>query len=211
MLNSCLINPMPYNSLTLNGRGSLSVSPDLVVIRLGVETRGESLTQVQNENSIISNKILEGLNQIGIEDIETYQYFVDRIFDYQDGRQTDRGYIVRNIFQIINSNIQDAGLIIDTAVAHGANVVEFVSFQVSDVDTYYKKALSLAVKDAVDKAQYLEEHNNIVSPSILKITELSSPPISFSDAFTLREGPMTTPIQPSTQEIQANVKIEFTF
>ena len=209
MLNSCLINPMPYNSLTLNGVGSLSVTPDLVLIRLGIETRGESLTQVQEENATISNNILEGLNQLGIEDIETYQYFVDRVFDYQDGTAIDRGYIVRNIFHKTSNNIQDAGLIIDTAVAHGSNVVEFISFQVSDVDAYYKKALSMAVKDVVDKAQYLEEHNNIVSPSILKITENSSPPISFSNAFTLREG--STPIQPGTQEIQANVTVEFTF
>jgi len=49
-----------------------------------------------------------------------------------DGRQIDRGYLVRNILEIKTNNIEATGNIIDASVNAGANIVELISFDVSN-------------------------------------------------------------------------------
>ncbi|NLP16636.1 MAG: SIMPL domain-containing protein [Clostridiales bacterium] len=82
------------NTLTVTGFGSVTAIPDMAIIRLGVYTTGDNLSTVQNENARISQMILEGLSQMNIDDISTYQYNIDKLYDFDNGRRIDRGYFV---------------------------------------------------------------------------------------------------------------------
>ena len=118
--------------MTLTGHDEVSVAPDIAIIRLGVQTNGENLSRIQAENARISQSLVQALQRMGITDIKTSQYSIDKVYDYVEGRQIDKGYSVRNILEIRTNNLEAAGSIIDAAVNAGANVVDLITFDISN-------------------------------------------------------------------------------
>jgi uncharacterized protein YggE len=200
------------NTMTLTGQGQVTVAPDIAVIQLGVQLTGENLTQIQSENARIVQNILLALHRIGVSEIKTSQYTVDKYYEYVEGNRIDRGYIVRNILEIRTSNMDQIGMIIDTAVEQGANAVEFISFEVSNTDFYYQQALNLAILNAISKAKSISITLDLaLDPIPKKITENTTTPIPFSRMYTAREGAFTTPIEPGEKRIEASITAEFMY
>lgn len=211
---------MPYSStnresdenyMTLTGTGRVTVNPDVAVIRLGVQTTNDNLSAAQQENAMLSQAVLQSLQQLGIGDIKTFQYNIEKVYAYENNQRIDKGYEVRNIFEIRTQNIAQVGNVIDTAVNNGANVVDFINFETSDSNYYYLQALNLAVMNAIQKAKSISNTlgiSNIPIPN--HITENSTSPIPYQN-FAMREGAFTTPIEPGNIRIDASVTIEFTY
>lgn len=200
------------NIMTLLGNGKVTAIPDVAVLRLGVQTETDNLTYAQSENARISQAVLEVLNDMGVTDIKTFQYNIDKIFDFVEGQRIDRGYRVRNIFEIRTENMNQIGTIIDSAVNSGANVVDFINFEVSDATSYYLQALNLAVMDAYQKAKSIAQSMRLtLDPVPLNITENTQGPIPLSRSFTAGESAFTTPIEPGNLVIEASVTVEFTY
>ena len=210
--------PIPYmntcdnqNIMTLTGKGQVTAVPDIAVLRFGVETRGENLTEIQSENARISQAVIQALRQQNIKDIKTAQYMINKVYDYENNRQIDKGYLVRNMLEIRMMDLDQVGTVIDLAVANGANVVDLIEFDVSDPNQYYLLALSLAVKNAQEKAVSTADTLDTIVDSIPKsVTETSTVPI-FTRNVALREGAFATPIEAGTKLIEASVTMEFVF
>lgn len=199
-----------YNAMTLTGHDFVNVTPDSAIIRLGVETNGVNLTSIQEENGETTQAIIDALRRLGVTDIKTYDYTINKRYDYENGVQIDRGYTVRNILEIYLNNTKDVGLVIDTAVNNGANVVDLISFEVSDNKVYYREALNLAVIDAIEKAKSLATLLGLpVDPFPVHITENSTAPIPYSQVSQGRERAFATPIEPGNKKIEASVTVEF--
>lgn len=199
------------NTMTVNGRGKVTAIPDIAVIRLGVLTTGENLNEIQEENASISQVVISTLRQMGLTDIRTHQYSIEKLYDYQDNIRIDRGYSVRNILELRTDMPDTAGHLIDTAVSLGANLVESITFEVSMMDQYYIEALNMAFANATDKAQSIAiEFGARLNPLPIKVVENSSSSLPFSRAF-LGEGQFTTPIEPGTTQIEASVLLVFSY
>lgn len=198
-----------HNRMILSGTGQVSAVPNEVIIRLGVQTNGTPLQTIQAENAQITQAVLQALRQLGVTDIKTYQYDINKVLEYEDGRQIDRGYSVQNILEIRSDRPDLAGTIIDTAVNYGANRVDLIRFEVSDADSYYLEALNLAVANAYDKADTLAESLGArLQPYPLKIQENSTSPIPYQ-RISMGEGAFATPIVAGTNQIEASVTVEF--
>jgi uncharacterized protein YggE len=195
-------------TMTLTGRGEISAIPDIAVIRLGVLTQGEDLIKAQTENADLSRAVIESLKQLGITNIKTFQYTIDKIYEYVNGTRIDKGYSVRNILEINIQNIGQTGLVIDTAVDNGANVVDLVSFEVSKRDMYYQEALNLAIGNAIEKANSISHHLGIpVNLIPIRIVENSAPPVPL--LRNVAERAFATPIESGEQLIEAFVTAVF--
>lgn len=198
-----------HNRMILSGTGQVSAVPNEVIIRLGVQTNGTPLQTIQAENAQITQAVLQALRQLGVTDIKTYQYDINKVLEYADGRQIDRGYSVQNILEIRSDRPDLAGTIIDTAVNYGANRVDLIRFEVSDAESYYLEALNLAVANAYDKADTLAESLGArLQPYPLKIQENSTSPIPYQ-RISMGEGAFATPIVAGTNQIEASVTVEF--
>jgi uncharacterized protein YggE len=199
--------------MVFTGTGQISVTPDLAVIRLGVQTTGDNVTTAQQENARISSQVLASIKQLGVTDIKTYQYQIEKLYDYENGQKIDRGYSVRNIFEIRTTNIGQVGTIIDTAVANGADIVDFISFDVAEPEVYYQQALNLAVKNAIQKAKNVAMSIRIMfEPVPILITENLIPPTPYTPTFAARgEIAYTTPVESGSKQITASVTVEFAF
>ncbi len=199
------------NTMILNGNGLVNAVPDEAVLRLGVQTEGDNLQAIQANNAELSQAVLQALRQLGIDNIKTFQYNINKVYEFVDGKQLDKGYTVRNIFEIRTDDLSLVGAAIDNAVYHGANIVDLIQFEVSDNSLYYLQALNLAVADAYEKAISIADHLGIhVSPYPRKITENSTPQIPLR-TINMREGAFATPIEAGTNQIEASVTIEFTY
>jgi len=193
--------------MTLTGQGQVTAVPDIAVIRLGVQTTGENITDIQTDNARVTQSIIQALQRMGVNNIKTYQYAIDRLYDYENGRQIDRGFSVRNILEIRTNNLDMAGSIIDTAVNLGANVVDLISFDVSNREYYYQQALNAAVRNAIQKSKSIAMNLNISSEPIpVNIVENIIMPIQ-----PFRYELAVTPIMPGSMLIEASVTVDFEY
>lgn len=194
-------------TMTLTGHSEMEIAPDIVIIRLGVQTTGEDLSQIQADNARISQSIIQTLQRMGITDIKTSQYSIDRVYDFEDGRQIDRGFSVRNILQIRTTNLEAAGSIIDAAVNAGANVVDLITFDISNREYYYQQVLNMAILNAIQKANSITRNLGYSTPAlVVNIVENAAIPF-----LPVQREFAATPIIPGTIRIEANVTVDFVF
>lgn len=203
------MNHCSSSTMTLTGQGHVMAAPDLAVIRLGVETTGYSLSEIQSENARISQRVIQALSQADITEIKTIQYAIDKRYEYEDGRQIDKGYSVRNILEIKTNNMDEVGNIIDTAVNVGANIVLSISFELSEPERYYQQALNLAVDQAIQKARTISENlHTRLNPIPIRIIEGSTPSIPRQQ---FQHEVAATPILPGDLRIEAFITADFCY
>lgn len=201
------VNNLHNKTMILTGHGQVSVAPDTAIIRLGVQTSGENLTQIQADNARSSQAIIQALQRMGVSDIKTSQYSIDKVYDYVEGRQVDRGFAVRNILEIRTNNLGDVGTIIDAAVNAGANLVDLISFDISNRDYYYQQALNMAIMNAIQTANSITMNLGLSgSPLPVKIVENTAMPFPVQREFVA-----ATPIMPGTLNVEANVTVDFVY
>lgn len=199
------------NIMTVTGTGQISVVPDLAILRLGVQTIGNNLVKLQNDNARISQDIIDVLNNYNIADIRTYQYTVEKLYEYSNGNQIDKGYSIRNILEIKTQDLSQVGNIIDSAVKSGGNIIDLVEFDVSDPNSYYLVALDLAINNAVQKATVIVNSLGVeTTPVPIRLDEISTVPQPYVN-FARREGGFATPIEAGSKEIIANVSMKFLY
>ncbi|MCM2676990.1 SIMPL domain-containing protein [Shouchella plakortidis] len=130
------------------GESVISVSPDQVRITLGVKTENPSVSQAQAENTEAINKMISALIQIGIpqQAIQTIVYQIEPQYDYVDGKQVFRTYLITHLLQVELNQIAMAGAVIDEAVENGANSVSNVQFTMRDKTEAQNEALQKPYK-----------------------------------------------------------------
>lgn len=212
MMNYNGNRPIPQRKMNLSGKGQVMVTPDLAKIRIGVQTNSASVTTAQEDNARISQEVIDSLKNLGITQIQTVQYQIEQLFDYQNGERIDRGYQVRNLVEVVLDDITLVGTAIDTAVANGANVIDTITFDVTDPEVYYQQALNMAVRDAIHKARNIASSlKSMFDPIPVMITENSTIPIPYSRNIAMREGAFATPIEAGSNQIEASVTVEFIY
>ena len=200
--------------MTVIGIGNQSVAPDIANIQLEVSTENMELTQAQQENATIMSQVIQALLNLGInrEDIKTASYNIIPQYDYIEGRQVFRGYQVINAITVKITNIEQVGNVIDVAVQNGANRVSNIQFTVDKEELEYQKALSLALQNALVKAQTIANTMQLqLDPTPIKIVEeFREAPIPYQ-RFAAVETAASTPIEPGQITINATVNVQFQY
>lgn len=201
------------NRLRVVGKGTLNVRPDSAEVVVGVITENTQLEVAQEENADIAQQVINSIRAIGVplKNIKTQNYNIRTIYDYINGRQIFRGYEIINNLEILISNIDTLGEVIDTAVKNGANSLSGIIFIISDETKYYYEALKLAVEDAQNKARIIaDELNvnlNIIPVEINEQNETNTEPLVMN--FKSTSG--TTPIEAGENIINADIEAVFIY
>ncbi|MFL0167194.1 SIMPL domain-containing protein [Candidatus Clostridium helianthi] len=201
------------NKLKDIGKGTISVKPDLAEIVVGVITEDLQLEVAQEENAKITQDVINSLRALGIplKNIQTENYSIRPNYDYINGKQVFRGYEVINNLKILISNVNNVGVVIDTAVSNGANSLTGIIFIVSDETKYYYEALRRALQDAQNKARVVADQLkvklNIIPIQINEQNETTSTPL----VMTLKSTSNTTPIEAGENIINADIEAIFTY
>ncbi|RLQ97483.1 SIMPL domain-containing protein [Falsibacillus albus] len=199
-------------TVTVLGEGTVKASPDTVVLTLGVTTENQDLAAAQAENAKDTTNVIDSIVKMGIprENIQTKDYRISPQYDYIEGKQILRGYQVTHLLTVTISTPEMTGKLIDQAVESGANTVQNIQFLVSDQDQYYQKALTLALKDANQKAKTLSRSlGKKADPVPMKILEQSgsiSEPIPMA---YMQAAKSTTPIEAGKNTITSSLRVEY--
>lgn len=197
-------------NLIINGQDEIFALPDIAVVTLGVQTIGNQLSAIENENSKTSTDMLHALQQIGNLDIKNKEYSINKVFDYDNGIRLDKGYIIRNIYDLTLHDLSLVGSAIDTAVNNGANIVDLVSFQLSNTKQIYQQALNEAIIDAYTKAKSIYTLlGRQEEPIAIRIVENSTAPVTTPININPKSGTNITPVEPGKTQISASVTVDF--
>lgn len=197
------------------GEGEAAAPPDQADVVLGAVTEETSLHQAQSRNTADVSRIIQALRQLGIppENMQTVAYRIEPQYRYEDGKPIFLGYRVTHLLQITVRDMNRTGLIVDAAVASGANSVTNIRFSVSQPAVYYDRALSLAVADARRKASVIARSLGVAVQDIpFHVEEQTRAPEPSPLLAVAYESPAAAaPVQPGEIRIRAAVKAEFAY
>jgi len=192
--------------VTTTGHGSVTAVPDEAVVTAGVNTRAATAASALAQNAETMQKVIDALKGAGGTDLQTEEV---SLYPQTDDNGAVTGYSAQNTVTA-KSKIAGAGGLVDAAVGAGANTVDGPSLDVSDRDALYRDALKQAVADARAKAQALADAGGFTVGGVFTASEQGSAPQPvFEAAGVARAAAPSTPVEPGTQDVTADVTVSF--
>ncbi|MHA7777171.1 SIMPL domain-containing protein [Roseibium sp. M-1] len=208
---------VPTGSITMEGRGSISVSPDMAVITASVVTSAKTTDAALSENSAAIAGVIEAIKGSGVEarDIQTSGFGIYPRYDHSKSSSSQPdivGYEIRNGVSVKVRDLAKLGTLLGLVVENGANAVDSIRFEVSNPEVKLDEARKKAVEDARHKAGVFAAAAGADLGTIVSITETGT---EMPRPYMMRaEGMMMAkasdvPIEAGEEQISANVTIRW--
>jgi uncharacterized protein len=161
-------------SVQVSGAATINVTPDRVLIKLGVESNGTTTGEVQARNLMTSQSIIKAAKELGtaVKDISTDYYVVQPIYETHNALVI-KGYRIDNTIAITLNDANKTSALLVAAFKAGANKVLDVQFYTSQLRKYRDEARALAMKAATEKGQALALAAGAQAGCVLSIGENS--------------------------------------
>ncbi len=181
--NTGSTNANQTTGIWVTGEGKVTVTPDLAILSVGVETESSSVAEAQSLASTAMADVLKALkaNNIADKDIQTQYFSISPVRNYvmETGEQKLTGYRVDNTVTVKIRKVDDAAKIIDAVTAAGGNyiIINNIAFTVEDPTSYQKTAREKALDNAKMKAQEIATKAGLTlgEPTFLSETTSSYP------------------------------------
>lgn len=145
-------------TISVNGTGSVTISPDIAYITIGVHTEAGDVSEALASNTAQAKAVADALAGLGVEakDIQTTAFNVYPQQQYgPNGEMLDLKYAVDNSVYITVRDLTKMGEILSTVVKSGANNISGIQFDVADRSKAESEARQKAVNDARAQAEEL--------------------------------------------------------
>lgn len=209
-------NARPPASITVNGTGEASATPDMATLQIGVQSRGETAAEAVAENNKAAQEVVDKLKESGVaaERLQTSNFSVSPVYSNQRNQNDEGphiiGYEARNQVIAEIHELDNLGAMLDTAVESGANQIDGLSFGLRDPSEANDKARAGAVEDAKHKAETLAEAAGVRLGDVLSITENGGGPIPMqARQFAVAAEASSVPIERGQTTVRANVQIRW--
>jgi hypothetical protein len=199
-------------AIAVNGEGLVKVAPDQAWVRVGTESRSKVSKEAQQRNAEVMTAVQQKLTALGIpkDAVRTVGIDLQPEFDYQNGRQTLRGYVARNTIEVRIDDFAKVGDVLDAAVSSGATNVHDLRFDVKHRDAVEQQALQRAVEDGMAKANTIAAAAKRGVDRILRIEEsfVGGPqPVERAVMMRMSAADASTPVAAGEIEIRAQVRL----
>jgi uncharacterized protein len=196
------------------GEGIVKRAPDRAWLQITAESRARNPRDAQKTNSDVMSVVVQKLRGAGLaaDALQTRGYDLQPEFDYNNGRQTLKGYVARNSLEVRVDELARLGEILDLAVTFGATTVGNVRFDLKDRDGAEREALRLAVQDARRRADAAAAGASMKVDRILRLEEQRAGPepprpmVAMSGMRTA-ESAGQPPIETGELEIRVSVRL----
>ena len=208
---------MKERSVQVNGRGIVSVQPDMAHLHLGVKTRDKEVASGQEQNRTVMLKVMERLKEFHIDDadIKTAAYHVGPVYSYRDNQELFEGYEVEHSIRLTLYDMEALPLVLDALFQEGLNLSGGIDFQVRDREKYYRQALTAALVDARETAELICASEGLTLAKPLHIYEGEGAPSFFREsapavyAMARDAGFGASPITAGSMDIEASVTVVY--
>lgn len=215
------------SGINVSGIGRATAKPDLAVLSLGVEGFAPTVADARRIAAEAMNGVLRVLRQGGVaeKDIETQFFNIQPEYTFEEvvsreGRRTERrllGYRVTNAVSVKVRALDTVGTLIDGAAEAAGDAVRLngLSFTLENGKALEEQARTLAVRDALAKAQLFAREAGARAGKLVSIMEVSGPQFAKADVAVERfaaaagapEAP--TPIAPGELDVTVVVQAVF--
>jgi uncharacterized protein YggE len=209
---SAQVPPEGHNQVVTTGVGRVEVTPDQATVTIGATLQRPSAGEAWTETSRLVTQMLARMQQLGVrkEQIRTSTIQLTPIYATPSGWQPHiNGYQGSYTATLTLDDFSLVGRVIDASVEAGANNLWGISFGLRDPSKVRKDALTLAVRDAREKAEVIAQAAGLHLRGIDRIVEggVTVPTIRGG----MNAAPTQTPIEPGTLTIVAQVSAVFVY
>ncbi len=210
----------PAQTVTVVGRGSVYVKPDVARVSIGVETSADTVSQAVDENEAQMKAILAALKQVGIEekDIQTMNFsiYLERYPEPTPSAEPATGepkplYRVSNMVNVTVRDLESVGDVLDAVIEAGANNIWGISFSVDDPAAAEADARADAIEDARARAEALADLSGVTLGPVMSVSEVigggATPMVQMEVAERAAAGGAS--ISPGELEVSYQVQVTY--
>jgi uncharacterized protein len=202
------------SSIVASGEGVVKVTPDQAWVRIAAESRSKNSKEAQQRNAEVMTAVQQKIAALGIpkDAVKTVGINLQPEFDYNNGRQTLRGYVARNTVEVRIDDFSKVGDVLDAAVSSGATNVHGLRFDVKNRTNVEEQALQRAVMDGLAKAKTIAGAANRGVDRIIRIEEQfvgggGPQPMMERATMSRMAADAPTPVEAGEIEIRAMVRV----
>jgi uncharacterized protein len=219
LMSLSLTNPVfaeekMLNLLTVTGQGTQQIPTTITKVQLGVEIKGETAEQAQQEVANKSSAVVAFLRSRQVDKLQTTGVSLQPNYDYSNNQDRLIGYIGTNTvsFQV---PIEKMGNLLDEAVKAGATRIDNLSFTAEEtaISEAQKQALRKATEDAKQQANAVLESLNFSLKDIvgIQVNGANSPKPQPMMMEAMKASDSSTPVVGGEQTVRANVTLQISY
>ena len=208
---------VPAPTVTLSVEGRVAQAPDIVDISGGVVTSAPTAAAALADNATRMTAVVAAVRKAGIadRDIQTSGLSLQPQYKYGDNQPpTLTGYQANNTISIRVRKIDDAGKLIDTLVAQGANQISGPTFGIDKADAALDSARAQAVATGRTRADLYAKAAGLRVRRLVSISEGGAvepgprPMVMMARADKIGAAP-PTPVAPGEVELSITVQMVY--
>jgi len=175
----------PIPRILITGEGSVDLAPDMAILTLTVTRQAETARAALDANSAAMSDVMAAMKAEGIapRDLQTSGFSIQPNYLYPPQQPSGKreppqivGYTVRNGLTVRVRDISKVGAMLDKSVSLGVNEGGNIVFANNDPSEAISQARSMAMKDAMAKANTLAGAAGVKIVKVLEISEQSFNP-----------------------------------
>jgi uncharacterized protein YggE len=143
--------------INVSGSGEVKVAPNEIYLRVGVETRNETLEEARKQSDDRVSKALAFLKSKGVlsKDIQTDFISIEPMYENDVLRMKPSAYIARKSLEVKLVKVDSFESVMAGLLASGMDNVQGVEFRTSELRKHRDTARSMAIRAAREKADAL--------------------------------------------------------
>lgn len=205
-------------TVTVNGESKVKATPDKADLHFGVSSEATTASEAQDKNTEETNKVIEALKGIGIDekDIQTENIDLYPRYDYSDDVQKIYGYEASVSITVSNVDIANVGELIKKCTDAGLNEFNSLDYKCSTYDELYAQALADATNDAKNKAEIIAKSQGKEVGDLVTVTEgykndqyMITKSLNEKSALVNEAVSDTMDVMPGEVEIDANITVVY--
>ncbi len=202
--------------IEVTGTGKVYAKPDTAIASVGVDVTAPQLADALKQAGDAAAKLVAAVKAQGIDDkdIQTSAYNIYPVTTQPKEGEAAKvtGYRVDYEYNVKVRQLENAGKVMDAAIAAGANSVNGLSFTIDDSSRYETEARAAAVKDAQGKATTLAGAAGVKIGRVISMSEQGGGVQPMYRANVQAFGfaaPSAAPIESGQNEISVSVEVHF--
>ena len=210
----------------VTGTGEMSLSPDIALVRLGVETTAPTVTKAREDAATAMEAVITAVkdNDLTDEDIQTTSFNIWPQYEYQEvvsggvssNKRVLTGYQVSNTVAIKIRDLDAVGKIIDDVATAGGDATRIngIDFSIEDPGAHTAQLREDAVNAALENAEHFATLTGVTLGKLVYITEVGGEVPIVQDffaetrAFAMASAPLT-PISSGSLDLTLTVQAGF--
>ena len=195
------------NTVSVSGSAQVALKPDIAYVTLGVLSADSDFKKASAANDTAMAKVLSAVKAQGVEDkdIQTVNYSINPRYS-ADGK-TITGYEVNNSVRVKVRSLDKLGAVLSDATTAGANSAYGLSFDVEDREAAYNQALTMAIKDAKQRAETLAKSAGTTLGTVLSVSESGG--YTPYPIFVTWDKAAASPMSPGSLNVSASVSVTY--